>query len=643
MPHKRLSEIYNQKVFRVPDYQRGYSWGDDQLEYFWNDIVTSQGDHSHFCGTITLERIENISSYANTLQDAKWLCDNQRMEPLFIVDGQQRLTSAMIFIKCILNRLPENEWIGGNRVHSIIDKYLYFTNEQGEHLCLFGYQSDDPSYKCWRQSILGIDLYGANLVETVYTKNLINAKLFFEKKLGELKDGDVEPLLNRLQHHLVFNEDLIEGDFDVSVAFETMNNRGKDLSVLELLKNRLIYLSQIMKARNPEEANIYSDLREKINQTWRVVYEILGKSPELNLSDDDFLKVHWIMYFGHKKKESDQLEKSLLQEQFSVTHISSGKVTRHDLEQYIDSLANSVRHWHDIKLADPGKNSKLHTSASVLKHLKAIGHKSFEPLIVAAISKGDDSNQLDELLRSIERFIFIAYFLCDQNNNFKQPDCYRFAKELYHKELTIRTTTDLINNWIIRLQNNNGIKQDFLDHIKKLYRNDSGFYSWDGLRYFLYRYEQDLKGDNEYRLTWLKSRKKRSVEHILPQAPTNDYWKEIYSGISGEAIQIVKNSLGNLVLMDPDRNSQASNKSFPEKCNDYYTNGTLSEREIRDKYSNRDWDVRSIYNRGVELIQYMDRTWGLNLIPPGTIYTPLYDELLLLRNDELVILKNPQA
>lgn len=48
----------------------------------------------------------------------------------------------------------------------------------------------------------------------------------------------------------MFNLHEIEDDFDVFVAFETMNNRGKKLSNLELLKNRLIYLTTYMMKKN---------------------------------------------------------------------------------------------------------------------------------------------------------------------------------------------------------------------------------------------------------------------------------------------------------------------------------------------------------------------------------------------------------
>lgn len=43
----------------------------------------------------------------------------------------------------------------------------------------------------------------------------------------------------------MFNLHEIDDDYDVFVAFETMNNRGKRLTNLELLKNRLIYLTTL--------------------------------------------------------------------------------------------------------------------------------------------------------------------------------------------------------------------------------------------------------------------------------------------------------------------------------------------------------------------------------------------------------------
>jgi uncharacterized protein with ParB-like and HNH nuclease domain len=74
---------------------------------------------------------------------------------------------------------------------------------------------------------------------------LAQAKQFFIERVTALSRSDLEILYRKITQSLLFNIFTIAEDVDVCVAFETMNNRGKPLSYLELLKNRLILTSPI--------------------------------------------------------------------------------------------------------------------------------------------------------------------------------------------------------------------------------------------------------------------------------------------------------------------------------------------------------------------------------------------------------------
>src|ERR1035437_5122222 len=82
----------------------------------------------------------------------------------------------------------------------------------------------------------------------------------------------------------------------------SMNNRGKPLSNLELLKNRLIYLSTLFPDEEETEKVL---LRKNINACWKTIYEYLGKNKRKLLPDDVFLKAHWIMYFAYSRRKGD--------------------------------------------------------------------------------------------------------------------------------------------------------------------------------------------------------------------------------------------------------------------------------------------------------------------------------------------------
>ena len=76
-----------------------------------------------------------------------------------------------------------------------------------------------------------------------------------------------------------------------------MNNRGKPLSYLELLKNRLIYLSTLFDEK-PSQKNI---VRNSIMDSLKVVYMYLGKNKNNPLSDNEFLQNHWMIYFKYTR------------------------------------------------------------------------------------------------------------------------------------------------------------------------------------------------------------------------------------------------------------------------------------------------------------------------------------------------------
>src|SRR6202021_2567248 len=100
--------------------------------------------------------------------------------------------------------------------------------------------------------------------ETIYTHKLQAAKDFFIEKMKEFDLPKFETLYTKVTQSLLFNIYAISSEIDVFVAFETMNNRGKPLSYLELLKNRLIFLSTKLRVDDTERSTV----RRVINESW---------------------------------------------------------------------------------------------------------------------------------------------------------------------------------------------------------------------------------------------------------------------------------------------------------------------------------------------------------------------------------------
>ena len=52
-----LDSLFKEKLFRIPDYQRGYAWGREQWDAFWEDLINLPDDRSHYTGVLTLNEI----------------------------------------------------------------------------------------------------------------------------------------------------------------------------------------------------------------------------------------------------------------------------------------------------------------------------------------------------------------------------------------------------------------------------------------------------------------------------------------------------------------------------------------------------------------------------------------------------------
>ena len=98
-----LTDLFNRKIFRIPDYQRGYSWGSLQLEEFWSDILNLLPDREHYTGMISLKKLNKSDIDNEKWNDERWLLDNWSYDAYHIVDGQQRLTTFIILINEIVN------------------------------------------------------------------------------------------------------------------------------------------------------------------------------------------------------------------------------------------------------------------------------------------------------------------------------------------------------------------------------------------------------------------------------------------------------------------------------------------------------------------------------------------------------------
>lgn len=595
---KTLSDIIvgPNKRFLIPDYQRGYSWETRHRNDLWEDINNVTGDKRHYTGMFTF-------------------CIKQEgTDKIYqIVDGQQRMTTLIILLNEILARIQTLDGYISRQYY--IDEYLYRTNGQLQmYRYKFQYEEKDPSYNYFKINILGLNDPNAPIQNTLYTRNLQNAKDEFAEKLKDATQDELKILLKKITVQLVFNEYIINDASDVYVTFETMNNRGKSLSTLELLKNRLIYLTTIYPESilSSQEAQ---ELRNTINGTWKTIYQQLGNNADKALGDDEFLKDHWTMYFRYDRKTSMVYKEDLLSRYFTARNVfdKNDSLKPIDIKKYVESLAACVKIWYQIKCPND-INTLPEAEKVLLTRLDRVGIGSFRPMLMAAYLKKGQEN-IEPLLDACERFRFLIRHISGRRSNIADSLFYGLAQKCFKGEKTITSLMQDVDNQTVAWLDFDNFVKECVDRYKP---NRHGFYEWTGLRYFLFEYERSKQMNNKMLCNWdtlfKQQQDKTSIEHIYPQTPTDPYWQQRFADNN------LLNSLGNLLLLKLAKNIQVQNYDFITKktttfdANNEveflgYDHGSYSEK-IVSKYA--EWTPKEIIERGKHLLHFLVEHWNID-------------------------------
>ncbi|MDG5901402.1 DUF262 domain-containing protein [Shewanella xiamenensis] len=616
-----ISRIFTERLLRIPDYQRGYAWTDKQLKDFWGDLQQLERNHNHYFGVLTLEDVEK-NKYSRWADD-EWIIESKNYEPHYVVDGQQRLTTTVILIQCILEVIGESV-INYTHPYEIRKKFIFESKDNGiSRSYLFGYEVDNPSYEFLKQKIFKEHSDNQPLVqETIYTNNLYNSKLFFLDKLSSLSIPEIEVLYTKVTQNLLFNVYSMSDEVDVHVSFETMNNRGKPLSHLELLKNRLIYLSTKINEDEYERRT----LRNSINECWKTIYHQLGRNKENPLDDDEFLFNHFILFYGRIAGDDEityhhmhryyrgKFHDYLLDDKFTTKSLNdetAGKLTKDELYKYVSSLKASVEKWYEI--SNPKDSAIDPEVADVLDKINKIGYAHCYPLIMVVFQKVSDTKMQARLVKSLERLLFCNMLLRICYVHVSSESFISWARELSSDELSLDKIISQMDEKRKELTSNELVQKKLSDSLK-----DGGFYRWDGIRYFMFEYEQELKTVAKVytdKLKWVDDpRDFRTVEHIYPQNPRKACWTDKFQHYSPKERSILRHSLGNLLPLSHPKNSSFQNKPFLEKVGNEsmvgYMHGSLSEMQVA---KNSRWTAVEITKRTVLLLKFMERRWGIEL------------------------------
>lgn len=557
------------------------------------------------------------------------------------MDGQQRLTTSIILIQAILENFPE-EKINYFTKEEIRKRFIFESKDEGiSRSYIFGYEKDNPSYEFLKTAIFLEHSENDHRNEaTIYTQNLEQAKLFFKDKIKELSSNEIEAIYKKVTQHFLFNIYSMSEDIDVHVAFESMNNRGKPLSILELLKNRLIYLTTKFDSDEHEK----NKLRHTINEAWKTIYHYLGKNKDKPLDDDVFLLNHFFNHFAKDHiKENEQIRyrthyrhykysyrENLLENHFTAKSIykTENPLTIASIKDYVSSLKNSVGTWFDI--LNPQLSNLSSDEAEILGRIYRLEPESeseeFLALLLSVFEKTTDKSVRIKLLNTIEQMLFWDTFMdYSWHSGYGSEFLLRLSIELSRKESTPSEVVSKLQSALGEVHKRKGL---ILEICKKF--KSRGFYTWPGIRYFLYEYEQHLRTRSKtkrHKLEWEALEQQNtfdyiSIEHIYPQSGRKQYWATKFSHYSPKERAQLKNALGNLLPLSKPKNSSLKDKSFSEKKmkpNDPigYAYGCYSENQVA---LCEDWTAVEILKRSLELAKFFSQRWQ--------VHFPTHDSIL---------------
>ncbi len=578
-----LDGVIEKGVFEIPSYQRGYAWQMKQLEDFWSDL-----EH--------VSKLENKFHYMHSLTLRKSDDDFGDID-FEIIDGQQRLATSLILLG-LLAKTTKNENYSLANLKSILS-YNFYYHDIGEAFRAITEEEDLEKFKT-----------------SFYAKNLISAYEFFKEKTSNITNPTLNKLLDALTKKMLFSVvELNDDRIDPFSSFETINNRGKDLSTLELFKNRLHFVAH----KICDEKEELENLQKKINDTYAIIYYDLRQFKDTHL--DSFLK-HFVAYYYGEKGD---FKKRLLEMEFNAHKRYTDNTNFDDEYEKIDDLlfylSYSSKVWYFLHTLDEKSitlifddNKKLEIEITPkmrdllgkMRRLNALSDNAFLPLLLSLLTiqrAGKSANEqpyttkeLEGLLEYLERFGFLIYGVAGKNtpkNEWIELAFIAFRAYRYGEENTVIEKLPTLEKSFFNRQGNSAL--ELLEESIHSKKNTEKWYQWGkALNYLLYEYE--LHHNPETTMNFDSSIE--SIEHILPQNPDQGYSTKEKSWAKNHHIV---HALGNLLLIPKNANSSLSNKPFDEKRKEYLK-GSYSEKEVA---KNASFGVEQIKERSEKLLDFL--------------------------------------
>lgn len=542
--------LEDKRTYYVPYFQREYSWKLDDWRALLEDVeqIRTTGE-PHFFGFMTF-RPDGESKVQ-------------------IIEGQQRLSTITILlavIRDILNSIGDPDW-------GELDRYI---NKRP------GFKTGEPAQPKLRLSALNTDFF-ARFVQTVAAPEekikanrkqklslsdqlLLGAYKYYYETLkaqldtltGHVRNEYLSSLIKSCTEKLIVITMNVTDELAAYNVFQTINGRGLDLTLTDLLK---IHLFEKSGKSNTERAvELWEDMRETLS----------------GINTNSFLRHLWLSTRGliQEQKLLGEVKGSIKTSAQALTFLEELKV---EAEVYEALLNPTSEYWADDQIP------------VLLGELQILSTQQPLPLLLAGARKFQ-SSEFKKLLRICIAFVFR----------------YQTIGELENKEMERAFSNIALEIRKGSLENTKGIAQ----RLAPLYPADSVFLanlkektvkSRQVAKYILRSIENSLSGEQEKTATTM------TLEHILPISPDEE-WKKYLAQNKLQRDELVYR-LGNYTLLTRKVNKSAQNRFFEHKRDEWYKQSDLAINSDLKKM--KSWTDSDISNRQNWLAEKAIKLWKI--------------------------------
>lgn len=547
-------------IYVIPNYQRQYSWGNEQLEELWSDLYESYintPNECYFLGSIVVVD-DGVGHHE-------------------LVDGQQRITTLMIMLNVLFKTFPnlnENskELLKGNLQK--IKQLIYF-DEGIDRLQL----QLDPNYNTsFKQIIIYPEHYEnihyptqAELKKNEPKYKFINTAKFFYDKFNELYQKEGQTALDEFVNFILFKTCIIKTvctnqSFAIKL-FLVLNDRGLELSISDIVKSYLL-------DKYDSNDKYSNDDKIAFSNNWTAMEEIAS---EYNFTMDDFL-----VYYEYFKLKSNPKRQ--------VTDELKKIIQKSEVTFLVDEMRAFADHLKTI----------YKSTLPVIYSLRYIPWQAYVMTALASAYQVDYPDK-EELFQVMRRFFYISWISGKTLNGIKQTSFNLIEAIVDRKSIEeIRTMLDkfIFGKRLIR-----DVYQVLEDDV----------YDQNFLKPLMLSIEYEIRED--INTNFYKLNNTIHLDHILPQRFDKrlDEWENI------KDISLAKtylNKLGNMALLQGSKNEEALNHGLDRKIKIYQGEGNKKNgittfdttKWIIDKYNKGDtvWDVQHIMDRQKDLLELIE-------------------------------------